>query len=132
MHREDLLIDDGGNRQAVETIGKSLPKLDVITTLALVVETVDTVNGRTFVVSSENKEVFWIFDFIGQKQADGFKRLFTSVNVVAKEKVVGFWGESSVLKQSEKVVILSMDISANLVSKWYYKREGWFKLRNPL
>ena len=25
VHREDLLVDDGGNRQAVEAVGESLP-----------------------------------------------------------------------------------------------------------
>lgn len=34
VHGEDLFINDRGNRQTVEAIGKSLPELDVITSLA--------------------------------------------------------------------------------------------------
>lgn len=44
MHGEDLLVNDGSNGQAVEAVGESLPKLDVVSSLALVVETVDTVD----------------------------------------------------------------------------------------
>lgn len=51
MHREDLLIDDGGNRQAVEAICECLPQLDVVAALAFVVEAVDTVDRSTLVVT---------------------------------------------------------------------------------
>ena len=44
VHGEDLLVNDGSNGQAVETIGKSLPQLDVVSSLALIVETVDAVD----------------------------------------------------------------------------------------
>ena len=30
VHREDLLIDDGSDRQAVEAVGERLPELDVV------------------------------------------------------------------------------------------------------
>lgn len=44
MHGEDLLVNDGGNGQAVEAVGESLPQLDVVSSLALIVETVDAVD----------------------------------------------------------------------------------------
>lgn len=53
MHAEDLLIDDSGNGEAVETVSKRLPELNVITTLTLVVETIYTVDRGTLVVASE-------------------------------------------------------------------------------
>jgi len=36
MHRENLLVNDGGDWQAVEAIGKRLPQLDVVPPLAWV------------------------------------------------------------------------------------------------
>ena len=36
MHRKNLLVNDGGDWQAVETIGKRLPQLDVVPPLAWV------------------------------------------------------------------------------------------------
>jgi len=44
MHAEDLLIYDSCNRQAVEAIGESFPQLDVVSTFALVIESVNSVD----------------------------------------------------------------------------------------
>ena len=44
MHCEDLLVDDGSDWQAVEAIGKCLPELDVVSSLTLVVKSIDTVD----------------------------------------------------------------------------------------
>lgn len=52
MHREDLLINNGRDRQAVEAVRKCLPQFDVVTTLALIIETIDTVDGSALVVSA--------------------------------------------------------------------------------
>ena len=34
VHREDLFVDDGSDRQAVEAVRKRLPQLDVVPALA--------------------------------------------------------------------------------------------------
>ena len=44
MHGENLFVNDGGNRQAIETVRERLPKLDVVSSLAFVVEAVDAVD----------------------------------------------------------------------------------------
>jgi hypothetical protein len=44
VHGEDLLVNDGSNGKAVEAVGESLPELDVVSALALIVEAVDTVD----------------------------------------------------------------------------------------
>lgn len=67
MHGEDLLINDCRNGEAVEAIGESLPQLDVIPPLTFIVEAVDTVDGRAFVISTENKEVFGVLDLVCQE-----------------------------------------------------------------
>ena len=64
MHGENLLIDDCSDGEAVEAIGKSLPQLDVVSSFALIVEAVDSVDGGAFVVSSQNEEVLWVFDLV--------------------------------------------------------------------
>lgn len=66
MHCEDLLVDDCSDRQAIEAIGKGLPELDVVSSLAFIVETVDTIDGGAFVVAAKDEEVFWIFDLVGE------------------------------------------------------------------
>lgn len=82
MHCKDLLINDGRNWQAVEAVGKCFPQLDVVTSLAFVVESVDAVDGSTLVVTTENEEVLWVFDLVCEEQADGLKRLLATVDVV--------------------------------------------------
>jgi hypothetical protein len=70
VHGEDLLIDDGGDGQAVEAVGESLPKLDVVSSLALIVETVDTVDRGALVVTAENEEVLRVLNLVCEEQAD--------------------------------------------------------------
>jgi hypothetical protein len=100
VHGEDLLVDNGGNRQAVEAIGKSLPELDVVSALALIVEPVDTVDRGAFVVAAENEEVFGIFDLVRKQQADGLEGLLATVDIVSKEEVVCLGREATVFEQT--------------------------------
>ncbi len=64
MHGEDLFVDDGCDGKTVEAICESLPQLDVVPSLALIVEAINAVDGCTFVVAAEDEEVFWVFDLV--------------------------------------------------------------------
>jgi len=66
------------------------------------------------VVSSQDEEVFRILDLVGQEEADGLKRLLATVDIIAQEEVVGLGREASVFEESEEIVVLAVDISANL------------------
>lgn len=149
MAAEDLLINDGRNREAVEAVSESLPQLYVepaftwgggkhshtrlepvcwfplrlcgFTSLTLVVETVDAVDRGALVVAPEQEEVLWIFDLVGQQETDGFQRLFPPVHVVSQEQVVGFWREAAVLKQPQQVCVLAMDVACKRWSRRYFQ-----------
>lgn len=69
--------------------------------LTLIVEAVDAVDGSTLVVAPEQEKVLWVFDLVGQQEADGFQGLFPSVHVVTQEKVVRLWRKTTVLKQPQ-------------------------------
>jgi len=127
VHGENLLVNDGSDGKAVEAVGKSLPQLNVIATLALVVESIDTVDGGALVVTSEDEEVFGVLDLVGEEQADGLKRLLTSVDVITEEEVVGLRREATVLEESEKIVVLSVDITTDLDRSLKLEEDG---LRN--
>ena len=116
MHCEDLLINDSGDWKTVEAVCEGLPQLDVVSSFALIVEAVDTVDGGTFVVATQNEEVFWILDLVCQKQADCLEGLLATVHVVAKEEVVGLGWESPVLEQAEQVIVLTVYITTDLAS----------------
>lgn len=114
MHGKDLLVNDGGNGQAVEAVGKRLPQLDVVASLALVVEAVDTVDRCTLVITTENEKVLGILDLVCQQQTDGLERLLAAIYVVAEEEVVGLWWKASVLEETQEVVVLAVNVAANL------------------
>jgi hypothetical protein len=40
------------------------------------------------VVTTKDEKVFWVLDFVSQKEADGFERLLSSVNIIAQEEIV--------------------------------------------
>ena len=119
VHGEDLLVDDGSNGQAVEAIRKRLPKLDVVPALALVVEAVDAVDRGAFVVTSEDEEVLGVLDLVGQEQADSLEGLLAAVDVVSKEEIVGLWREATIFEEAEEIIVLAVDITANLNSSGY-------------
>jgi len=66
------------------------------------------------VVTTENEEVLWVLDLVCEQQANGFQRLFSSIYIVAEEEVVRLWREATVFKKSEKIVVLTVDITTNL------------------
>lgn len=114
VHGENLLVDDRRNRQTVEAVGERLPELDVVSSLALVVESIDTVDRGTLVVAAQNEEILRILDLVCQEQTNGFERLLATIHVVTKEEVVGFRGKSTVFEQTKEIVVLSVDVTANL------------------
>jgi len=124
VHSEDLLVDDRSDRKAVEAVGECLPQLDVVAPLALVIETIDTVDRRALVVAAQDEEVLRIFDLVCEQQADGLEGLLSSVNIVAQEKIVGLRWESAIFEETQKIVILSVDVTANLYGRLQLK-EDW-------
>lgn len=125
VHGENLLVDDRRNRQTVEAVGESLPELDVVSPLALVVETIDTVDRGTLVVAAQNEEILGVLDLVCQEQANGFERLLATIHVVPKEEVVGFRGESTVFEQTKEIVVLSVDVTANLKTDQKHVSRGF-------
>jgi hypothetical protein len=65
MHCENFLIDDCCNGQAVEAVRESLPQLDVIPSLAFIVEPINAVDGSAFVVAAQDEEIFGVLDLVG-------------------------------------------------------------------
>lgn len=81
------------------------------TTLTLIVEAVYPVDGGTLVVPPQQEKVFWVFNFVGQQQADCLQRLLSSIHIVPQKQVVALRGVSTILEQPEQVVVLTMNIT---------------------
>lgn len=114
MHCENLFVNDCCDGQAVEAVSESLPELNVIASLALVVEAVDTVDGCALVITAKNEEVFRILNLVGEEEADGLQRLLASINVISKEEIICLWREAAVLEQTEKIIVLAVDVTTDL------------------
>ena len=114
MHGENFLVNDRCNGQTVEAVGKGLPKLDVIPSLALIIKAVDAVDRSTFVIASQDKEIFRVLDLVGKEQADSFERLLASIDIVPQEQIICLRRESTILEQTEEIVILAVNITADL------------------
>jgi hypothetical protein len=117
VHGEDLLVNDGCDGEAVEAVSEGLPELDVVASLALVVEAIDAVDGGALVVAAQDKEVLGVFDLVGQEQADGLQGLLASVDVIAQEEVVCLRREATVFEQTEEVIVLTVDVTTDLSTR---------------
>ena len=95
MHGEYFLVDDSGDRETIKTIRKRLPQFDIVSSFALIsqykpciqrkmgvggekggtfiIEAVDPIDGSAFVISSKNKEIFRVLDFVCKKQTYCFQ-----------------------------------------------------------
>lgn len=66
-------------------------------------------------VATQNEEVLWILDLVGQEKADGLERLLATVDVVTEKQVVRLWGETTIFEQAEEVIVLTVDVAADLL-----------------
>jgi len=119
VHAQDFFVNESSNRETVEAVGEGFPQFDIVSSLAFVVETINTVDGGALVVSSQEEEVLRVLYLVSQEKANGLKTLLASVHVVTEEQVVGIRRETAILKQSKQVIVLTMNITANL--DWRFK-----------
>ena len=73
----------------MEQTGTLPSHLAGVAPLALVVESVDAVEGGAFVVASEEEEVLRVLDLEAEEQHHRLYALLGSVHVVAQEEVIG-------------------------------------------
>ena len=62
-------------------------------------------------VAAQHEEVFWVFDLVGEHEADGFDGLFAAVDIVTQEEIVGLAGKSCVFEEFDEIGVLTMDVA---------------------
>lgn len=62
-------------------------------------------------VSTKDEKVFRILDLVCEEEAYRFEGLLTPVDIIAEEEVVCFWWETTILEKSQKVIVLTMDVT---------------------
>lgn len=83
VHAEDLVVNQSCDGHAVEHVLELLPDSNAVSALALVVESVNTVDLSTLVVTSQQEKVFLEFDFVGQKEDDSLEGLLATIDIVS-------------------------------------------------
>jgi hypothetical protein len=91
------------------------------------IEAVDARDGGGFVVAPQDEHPRGILDLQGEEEADGLDALPAAVDVVAQEEVAGLGGHASVFEESQHVVVLSVDIAANLDRCGHFDQHGLFE-----
>lgn len=119
VHAQYLLPDDCGHRHHIEHVREYLPQLQVVLSLALVVEPVDPVDARALVVAPQHEEVLGVLDLVGQEQAYALDGLLAPVHVVPQEQVVDIAREAPLLEYLDEIPILPMDIAYTITPNSY-------------
>ena len=84
MEAEDLILDEGGQRQKVEEVGEVLPDVRItIFSKALIVEAVNLSDLTGLVVAAEDGDARRVANFEGDKKGDGFDAVVTTIDIVA-------------------------------------------------
>ena len=65
-------------------------------------------------VSTKNEEVLGILDLVREEEANSLETLLATVDVIAQEEIIRLGREATVLEQTQQVVVLSVDVTANL------------------
>lgn len=111
MHTEDFLIDQSHHGKTIEDIAESFPKSDGVSSFAFIIESVDSVDLGTLVITPQEEKVLWVLYFVAEQQCDGLKWLLPSVDIVSQEEVVGLRRESSILKDPKQIIVLPMYVA---------------------
>ena len=89
MNTENFIVDDCSHWEAVEALYELLPKFETVPSFALIVKSIDPIDGATLVVASKQEEVFRVLNLVCHHEADHFQILLASIHIVTQEQVVG-------------------------------------------
>lgn len=67
MATEDFLINYRGHWEAVEAVGEGFPQFDIVAPFTFVVKSINSVDGRTLVITSQQEKVFGVFDLVREQ-----------------------------------------------------------------
>ena len=111
MHAQDFVVDQRSDRHAVEYVLEFFPHADRVSSLAFIVEAVNTIDLSALVVTAQQEEILLEFDLIRQEQDNGLKWILASVDVVSQEEVVSLGWEPAILEEAKQISKLSMGVT---------------------
>jgi hypothetical protein len=105
MHTQDFLINKGSDRHDIEDIREEFPEFKVVLSFTFdkriftfIIKSINPVNGGAFVIAPEQEEVLGVLDLISKHERNTLNRLFSSINIIAKEEIILITGISTIFK----------------------------------
>ena len=92
---------------------------------------VDLVHCSRLMVAPQHVKAFGIFYFESEEQANAFDSLTSPVHIITQKQVRWFRGEAPELEYSEQIIVLAMDISANLHRSINFHQHGLLQKHIP-
>lgn len=92
----------------VERVVEGLPEADLVASLDLVEEAIDSGDGLALVVASQDDYLPWESDLQSVKKADDLTRLLATVYVIAHEEVAGLHRDDFVALELVLVLLLHL------------------------
>lgn len=121
MHADNAVFNQGGDRKEFEAVRKGLPETKTISAFALVVKAIDLVDIVCFVISTKKEKVVRILHLVGQQKTNTLDSLLAAVDIITttqngqkglpQKQVIRLGRISSIFKQTEQVVVLSVNIT---------------------
>ena len=112
---EDLVLDDGREREVVEDLGAIPPHVDrTVLAQALVVEAVDLRDLPALVVASDERDAVGVAHLEREQQQKRLDRVEAAVDEVTHEEVVGVGHVTAHLEELLEVVELAVNVAADL------------------
>jgi hypothetical protein len=68
VHTNNLVINDGTTWKTVEGVAKLFPHFYREATTAFVIKTINTIDASALMISSQEKEILGVFNFVGKQQ----------------------------------------------------------------
>lgn len=114
MHAEDLVVDNGSNSQVVKHLSKRPPDIErPILSDAFIIEAIDLGDEAGLVVAPQQSYPVSVPHLQCQQHQEGLDAVSPSVHIVPEEDIVSVGWVAPNFKKLQKVVQLSVDISAN-------------------
>ena len=130
MEAEDLILDDGSQREIIEQFSENFPNVGIsVLSEALIIETIPIQRNSILnlsdlhlsdltglVVASQNRDSMSVAYLKGNQQRHSLHRVVASVHVVSHKQVISVGGLPSNFEKLLQVVELAVDITAD--SDW--------------
>ncbi|KAL3809075.1 hypothetical protein ACHAXA_007860, partial [Cyclostephanos tholiformis] len=114
MHAKYFLVYYRTHGEAVEDVAEDFPQPNGVPSFALVVETINPIDPRRFVISSEDEEILGIHYLVTYEEAHRLEGLLATVDIITQEKVIALGGEAAVLEEAQQVRELPVHVTAYL------------------